>query len=148
MKVLIIHHLEMMWEPGYNGKNTDFYTLARKTVQYIKRAKPDKVILTRFEDWQPGYEHYESGLADYVTDWEEYGYGWDREMFDDSDEEGIVWADGGHHSEVVLLTDWMRELKGHKVSISGAFDGECIEDLEYALNALNIPFKRVESLIV
>ena len=36
----------------------------------------------------------------------------------------------------------------HGVYLAGAFDGECIEDMEIALNALKIKFHRVEDLIV
>ena len=63
-------------------------------------------------------------------------------------EYGIDYCEGGYHSEYVLLTDWMRDLKGHEVYISGSFDGECIDDLETALDFLEIPYNRIESLII
>jgi hypothetical protein len=47
----------------------------------------------------------------------------------------------------VYIADWMRSLSGD-VYISGAFEGECIEDLEIALSHLRIEFKKVRQLII
>ena len=62
------------------------------------------------------------------------------------DSYGTKWTLGGNHSEVVIVPEWMENLKG-EVFICGAFDGECIEDLEIALKGANKEFKRVEHLI-
>jgi hypothetical protein len=153
MKTLIIHHLEMTWEDGYKRAGTSFYELSEKVISHIKRAKYDRIILTQFENWKAQDEHYESGIADFITDWKDYGYGWVEEegMFDDGfikDDYGNEYVKGGNHSEIVLLADWMRLLKNDKVSICGAFDGECVEDLEIALRACAVKFRRVEKLIV
>ena len=56
-------------------------------------------------------------------------------------------CEGGSHSEAVLIEDWM-QLSGEDVYISGAFDGECIEDLEIALRHCQVKFSRIEDLIV
>lgn len=49
---------------------------------------------------------------------------------------------------MVLIADWMKKLPSKNVFISGAFDGECIEDLEIALDFLDIDYTRIEKLIV
>ena len=56
--------------------------------------------------------------------------------------------EGGAHSEAVMIEDWMRELKGHNVTICGAFNGECIDDLETALRFLGVGFRKEKSLTV
>lgn len=156
MKTLIIHHLQKMWEPGYERFGTSFDELAKKTLTHIKRAKYDRVILTQFEAWNPAEEHIESGINNYVNQWEEYGYGWylDDEEIKESDGKFMKdkynnkYVNGGHHSEVVWIAEWMEKLKGDSVSICGAFDGECIEDLEIGLNACDVKFRRIEKLII
>lgn len=148
MKTLIIHHLEMTWQEGYKRLGTSFDELARKTISHIKRAKYDRVILTQFESWRPLGEHYESGLVEFIDKWVEYGYGWSLDDANDTDEESCHFVEGGNHSEMVMISDWMYSLRDDKVRICGAFDGECIEDLEIALNGCGVKFERVESLIV
>lgn len=144
MKVLIIHHLESTWEYGYQKQGTSLEELVEKFRRHLARAKYDRVILTRFEDNRLEPEHYP--ISDYIDIVHEYDYGWTPEMFRDPSE----YCEGGYHSEVVWLADWLKDLK-HKratVCIGGAFDGECIEDLEVALRHLKIPYKRLDNLIV
>lgn len=159
MKTLIIHHLEPMWEEGYKNNSTSFNQLLELFNEHLEDNQYDRIILTRFEDFQVEPEIY-GYFADLVDKVYSYGYAWCRDMFDDEDileqidEGGIVktdcgdYVEGGSHSELVLIDDWMYDLRGQEIYISGAFDGECIEDLEIALGALEIPFKRVSELIV
>lgn len=146
MRVLVIHHLESLWESGYKNQGTSFDELVRKAISHIRHAKYDKVILTQFENWQAQDEHYESGIAEYINEWHDYGYGWDYDSIPDESFDDYV--KGGNHSEYVYLPEWMKNLKYDNVSICGAFDGECIEDLEIALQACNVKFRRIEKLIV
>lgn len=156
MKILIIHHLESMWENGYKNAGTSFDEIAKKVISHIRRAKYDRVILTQFENWKAQDEHYESGIAEYVTNWYDYAYAWelDDDIEDQPDENGFLYEHGskyikgGNHSSYVLISDWIENLQGHSVKLCGAFDGECIEDMEIALNACNVKFKRIEKLIV
>lgn len=156
-KVLIIHHLESCWEASYKKYGTSFYELSRKIITHIKRSNYDRVILTRFEDNKPEDCHYESEIVDFVNHWYEYSYGWDKEGYEaeetDSTGEYLdpydnLYCEGGNHSEIVLIADWMQELKYDNVSICGAFDGECIEDLEIALRFVGCNFRRLDKLIV
>ena len=158
MKTLIIHHLEKTWEHGYKNHGTSFEEMAKKVISHIKRAKYDKVILTQFESSDPKDEHFESGIYKFVDEWYEYGYAWTIEESDKTtttehgfilDEYGNKYTNGGNHSEVVLIEDWMLELSSHDdISICGAFEGECLEDLEIALSACSLKFRKIKNLIV
>lgn len=147
-KCLIIHHLETCWKDGYHNKGTSFEELCEKVRTHIKRSNYNKVILTRFEDNRLEQEHLINGLTyTYIDDVHSYMYGWEEGNI--QGEEGVDWVKGGNHSDIVLLDYWMKPLNQFKeVRICGAFDGECIEDLEIALSALNIKYKRLENLIV
>jgi len=141
-KVLLLHHLEPMWNEGLKRKNTSFEEMEYKVYLHLKRVKYDKVILTRFEDYRLGPEYsYISSFVDNVYD---YAYGWEKEMFTSKDE----YCPGGNHSEVVYLPDWVKNLKGSKVSIAGAFLGECLEDISIALSYCKVKWKYISGLVV
>lgn len=171
VSVLIVHHLEPHWEPDYKKYSSnlwDFYTLCEATAKHIRRKKYDHVILTQFQhtpltDHPAYYPLFNKIHAQY-----EYGYGWDvydtaqdpspeniDKLYDRLERDGhlidwngTIWARGGAHSEVVLIDNWMQALPKRDVSICGAFDGSCVEDLEHALQFLKIEYNRVEELII
>lgn len=146
MRILIIHHLEPIWESGYKRFGTSFEEQAEKVVEHLQENTYDLVNLIRFEENKLSEEHYEAGLNKYVDNVFDYAYGWEAGSIDGK--EGVDWAIGGIHSEIVLLEDWMRHLKGHEVDLCGAFDGECVEDIEIALEAVGVEYRRLEHLIV
>ena len=146
MRVLIIHHLESVWSEGYKRYGTSFWKEAEKVRQHLEEIDYDIVILTRFEEWELGDEHYEAGLEDHITAVHTYSYGWCKEMAE-NDPQG-KYVEGGAHSEMVQIAEWMQGLSACNVNICGAFDGECIEDLEIALTALGVEYRRLEGLIV
>lgn len=148
MRVLIIHHLEPMWESGHAQFGDTFESLSERFVDHLLENEYDNVILTQFEHWEPQNEHVLTGIAQFVNQWEEYSYGWHLDSFGDYAEPGIDFCKGGYHSEAVALDPWLKNLKGSEVYISGAFDGECIDDLETALEFLKIPYHRIEDLIL
>lgn len=141
-RTLIIHHLEPMWQQGYESKGTSFERLVGRLEYHLERNNYDRVILTRFEDSHLDEAEYEF-IRGYVNQVEQYGYGWEAS---EREEQPDRFCEGGTHSEAVLLEDWMR-LDG-EVFICGAFDGECIEDLEIALRFLGVQFTRIPELIV
>ena len=147
MRVLIVHHLEEMWERGYQNQGTSFEELADKLLVHLDEVDYDRVILTRFESHELGDEHYLAGLNCVIDEVQVYGYGWEASMIPDFPVDQ-KWCDGGSHSEVVLIDRWIEELKGHEVYLCGAFDGECVEDMEIALEGARVKYKRVEELIV
>lgn len=144
MKVLLLHHLEPYWERSYQGKGTNFFELQERAAKHIAANSYDKVILTRFMEYRLTADYWPP-FARLVHEVYEYEFGW---LTTTPLPENHSYCEGGEHSQVVLITPWLRDLQGHKVSIGGAFDGECIEDLEIALRHLKIRFKRIESLIV
>lgn len=149
MRVIILHHLEPCWDAGLRKFGTNFEELACKVIEHLEEFSYDRVILTRFEDGRLDDEHHQVGLSEYVDQVHDYGYGWEMSMvedgcFPDSQE----WVEGGSHSEIVLIDDWMKELKNDEVDLCGAFDGECIEDMEIALEGAGVAFNRINSLIV
>lgn len=168
MKVLIIHHLEPIWNNGYKKFGTNFDKLLERFSEYLENNIFNKIILTRFEEWKIDFEEY-SLIAEKIDIVHSYGYGWNLECFYDSSPDDISLDDaqtsldcggsyinsygqevckGGQHSEVVFIPDWIRDLKCNEVFISGAFDGECLEDLEIALNFCQIDYNRIEELIL
>lgn len=145
MNILIIHHLEPIWKAGYAIHNTSFENELSKVAEYLSCHSFDKVILTRFEETKMEPEYY-SEIMDYVSQVHDYAYGWEMDM--EIHGEGYSLIEGGNHSNAVMVTPWLTELKGHKISLCGAFDGECLEDMEIALKHCQIDFSRVEKLIV
>lgn len=146
MKVLIIHHLEPMWENGYQKFGLTFERLQEKFLDFLSENVFDKIILTRFEEWGAcPSEGYFPELLERINTFHSYAYGWEREEMEENPE---MFCEGGNHSGAVLIEDWMRRLVSCDVTISGAFDGECVEDLEIALRHVGVDFKREESLIV
>lgn len=142
MKTLIIHHLESMWGASYKKIGGISYAdLVEKFAEHLESESYDRVILTRFEGDTLEEEHWP--IAEHISEVHEYAYGWSSE---DLAEYPDKFCEGGNHSEAVLIEDWMR-LSG-EVFISGAFDGECIEDLEIALEYCGTKFQRINSLII
>jgi hypothetical protein len=143
--VLILHHLEPMWETAYKKFGTSFDELCEKVIEHLQEHDYKRIILTRFEDMKLDVRHLQWGFENLRIDCYEYGYGWDAAQIVDSPDDFV---DGGSHSEAVMISDWMRRLPKSGVYLAGAFDGECIEDMEIALRSLSVKFTRVEDLIV
>lgn len=149
MKVLIAHHVESMWGPSLlklHGVSSE--ELIQSIGEFCEENDIDSIILTRFEDWEQEDLHRHFWVNFNVTV-HTYGYGWCSDMFEDEEDHEYLedYVEGGNHSEMVLIENWMYELKGHEVFLTGCFDGECIEDMEIALNHCEVPFERVESCI-
>lgn len=159
MKVLIIHHLEEIWQFGYKKAGTSFWDLEYKFGEYLSKNSFDKVILTNFElpSWffrngfgfKGKYDFYNTypNIGTFITDYYEYSYGWERGELEENPE---MFVEGGNHSGAVLITDWIRELKNAnaEVYLTGAFLGECLEDMEIALTSQNINWKYVNKLCI
>lgn len=145
LNVLIIHHVETIWEESLRKYGTNLETIIEKITIQLKTKNYSRVILNRFENWELEYEH--QPIAQYITEINPYGYGWRKDNFAKGEEHR--YCEGGSHSEVVEIADWMLSLKHYDdIDICGAFDGECIEDLEIALRHLNLNYNRLNHLIV
>lgn len=143
MKTIIIHHVQAMWNSGLEGFGTSFDEVLEKVYEHLSENYYDRVIVTNFE---AGFDLDDEQimLSEFCPVVHDYGYGWEKEMIDPDVQD---WTDGGNHSEIVLIDDWMKELP-KEVDLCGAFDGECIEDMEIALESLDISVNRLENLIV
>lgn len=149
-RVCILLHLEEDFEEGYKKFGTSFMDEAEKVYDYLKDEKFDRVILVRWEDGRIGEEHLVSRLDELIDEVQDYAWGWEREEMEEQypDGEGINWGHGGQHSEVVMLDDWIKSLKGKDVTLTGAFEDECIETFSIAMEHCGVEFKREEGLIV
>lgn len=146
--VLIIHHLESQWAGQMIQRGVDIDQFCENVYQYLCEKQPSKCILTRMEDVKLEPIHVGHRLDEWISDIEEYGYGWDEGQVSshngyDPDE----FVEGGQHSELVWVPDWIKELP-NEVHLCGCFDGECIEDMTIALQAAGKNIIRVESLII
>lgn len=129
-KALIVHHLEKEWEQSYVRYGSSFDQLVYALLDHLDVTSYNKIILTKFEDDRLGDEY--NSLIYYIDACYEYAYGWD-EKHDET------YIEGGVHSEYVWVPDWLHQFKGYdEVYLCGAFIGECLEDMEIALNSLNI----------
>lgn len=166
--ILICHHLEPYWEEGYNKSGTHFEDQQFKVANYItkmrKSARPEKVIVTHFSQQPHIYEYFH--LHPHIDEFKEYGYSWsylnfihNPEFFDvdlgkEIDTKGYFEWDnckvirGGYHSQLLLVPKWLQDLKNKQVRLCGAFDGECIEDMEIVLKYVGAKYKRLNHLIV
>ena len=146
-RVLILHHVEPDWEAPLVSRGTSFEEVCEDIIDHIENSEQyDRIILTRWEDWELCDEHYHTGIAHYVTQVENHCYGWEAAAAEQDTD--TVWAEGGTHSEVVPLYNWILGLQDSEVFLAGAFDGECIEDMEYALKGANVNFTRLNHLII
>lgn len=145
MKTIIIHHLQEMWNSGLQKMGTSFDEMLEKTVEHLQENHYDNIIVTNFEA-NRDLDDAQWPLGNFYPTVHDYCYGWTKDMFEGY-ENDFTLVEGGIHSEVVLVEDWMKELEG-EIYLCGAFDGECIEDMEIALTGAEKEFKRIENLIV
>lgn len=146
MKVLIVHHLETVWESGFEMYGTSAHEQAQLLADYIEENDFDLFLFTRFEDNELEDLHFYYGFQNLNHRVFDYAYGWEQGSIEG--QEGVHWAEGGSHSEIVWLPKWLKQMKGQDVHLCGAFDGECIEDIELAMDAIGIEYTRIEELIV
>lgn len=136
-----------MWSSALitKGIRGGFEEYQSKVIEYLDENYPEEqLLITRLEDHKINNEYYQwFHLRCPLV--REYGYGWDQVIVED-DEYG-EYIKGGNHSEYVQIADWMHSLP-KELKIAGCFDGECLEDLEIALNHLEIKFDKIHELIV
>lgn len=162
MKVLILHHFSDYWSSGLEKFGTTFEEEMEKVIDYLDNEDIDKVILPLFEQHQLENCHYQ--LSEFCQrkgieiEVHEYNYAWSKESDPHGEvytEEnfGITWCYGArdHHDEndVVEIEQWQHDLKeADKVIVAGAFNEECVLDLQTALEAIEVDYENEEGLIV
>jgi hypothetical protein len=161
LNILILHHFETIWNEGLSKFNTTFEDQLNKYIDYILDNKDtlDKVIITRFEGINFEDEHYPliSLLDNLNIQYEciEYGYGWtkdsNREFFSPKNE-NITWCQGtrDYHTEedVILIEEWMHDLKNDNIFLAGSFENECVLDIKTAFDAINVNLTKLDDLVV
>lgn len=164
--ILLLHHVESMWNEPLSNFGTSVDQCIRNAIDYLlfSEEEIDEVILTRFEDADWEDEH--SPLLDVCEHMgvpirlEVYGYGFSRdpdevedalEIYPDN-ELGKTWCYGNrdYHSDadVLEIHDWHHDLKGAIVLLGGAFEGECLNDMEKILDTLDVDVKKLHELCV
>lgn len=165
MSVLVLQHFEEYWREGLANNGTDFETECQKVLDFILHQEDlTEVIVTRFEHDDFGNEH--GNLIELCESkgiratCHEYGYAWSKEGYANDLENSPyaennfnkTWCQGtrDYHGEddVIEIAEWMLPLKREKVYLGGAFEGECIADIEAAFNAIDIDYEEVDGLIV
>lgn len=161
MKVLLLHHFETIWSESLEKNDTSFENQMNKYIDYILSNKDlDKVIVTRFEgfDFEPEHQALISCCEHLNINIEciEYAYGWSKDMNEDlfiDENEGTKWCYGtrDHHdgiNDVLIIDDWMHDLKGSKVIVGGSFSGECVLDILTVLENIDLELVERKDLIV
>ncbi len=140
--VLILHHIEPYWNASLREEFSSFSDLVSLAIYHLKTYRYDRVILTHYAAISLPDDY--SGIAHYITDEFQYGFGWAPAL----GKAGQEFINGTFGSDWVLIDNWMRTLPKTDVYIAGCFDGQCVADLECALRHLQVDYKRVERLIV
>lgn len=147
MSVLILHHFQHYWEPSLVNCGTSFDECMKNACWFIIQNRPDKVIVTLFEQNEADGHH--SDLIDLCEafnieiEFINYDYGWYYDEEHHTQETfGTEWCWGtrDHHTEgedIVLIEQWMHDLDDEEIWVGGAFVGECLCDLETALSTIN-----------
>lgn len=163
MKTLLLHHFEPYWEHSLLKYDTSFEQEVEKVIDYIEYNKNniEKVIITLFEDLELSIEHNSilNICNENNIDIEHlnYGYGWTKDeisTLQDFSEQNInkTWCQGtrDYHDDddIILIEDWMHNLKEKEVVLCGAFEGECIRDIEAAFDSINVNYEKYSPLIV
>lgn len=169
MAVLLAHHLEEYWDESLRNYNTSFDEEIEKVCDFIKHSgvEVNKIIVTSFEnnEWDDGHFPLIS-LAESLNipiEHEVYGYAMTRILDDEEsmkrypkEKENITWCYGerdyhdreGNEQDVLDIEDWIKELRGNDVVLIGAFEGECLNDMETILNNQEISYHKVDELCV
>lgn len=164
--ILLLHHFETMWSDGFKMYGTSFEKCMANVIDYLVFSGNhiDELIVTRFEDheWEPEHGPLLSvceSLGINVS-LEVYGYGFRRCLDEDEsahdtypdDDFGVKWCfgDRDHHEDedILEIDGWHHELKGSHVILGGAFEGECLNDIEKVLSTLKLDVEKFDGLCV
>jgi hypothetical protein len=158
MKVLIVHHLQPMWDAGLHRFGTSFEEMKERLLIHLDENTYDKVIFPMFEHYER--MDYHEGIWGINATFVNYDYGWCPEDYEEAEEnedgyelfeDQYIPVSGSSYCERWALVnsevrEWMPKPEDD-VSICGAFDGECLADLESVLDYCNIPYTRLNELI-
>lgn len=172
--VLFLHHFEEMWEDGLKSFDTNMEDITNKVIDFLMdKGDIDTVFITKMESVNPEESHHL--LLEYCENndinvvFQEYAYAMyrDLEMHDEDDEDydpdnvpypmeklDKTWTYGNreHHdkeTDVLDIEEFHYELKNvNKLYLAGAFEGECINDQETILDAIDAEYEKIDGLVV
>lgn len=160
-KILFAHHHEPYWEEGLNKYGTSFEKEHLAIIDHIlfSGENYDKVITTSFKDISPeGIDLLIEVCNHKSIEFEHqcYGYGMIRDEHSIDtypiEELNDTWCFGNRNydteEDVLDIHDWMKDLKGSEVNLVGAFEGECLNDMETIFDSININYSLIPPLCV
>lgn len=153
---LILHHFESHWNHGLSKFGLNIENMSDQIIDFLSHKRPDinNIIITRFEgiDFEPEHEKIQRFAEDKNIEIriEEYAYSYYKESFPNSDYDFITpTRDNSDPDNVLPVMEWQKELKNHKsVSLAGAFEGECVQDMEDILLYTRGDFNKINELVV
>ncbi len=149
-RILVLHHIEPTWESGIRAKGVYPDEYLDRVIRFVRlnRRRYERIILTTLEG-DDGYPELRT-LVDEVQDW---SYAWEDTPEASAEYTGLkledfIEVDTPHRVAYIYpyIKDWKDA--GYTVTLAGAFEGECLTDMELTLRHLQIPVSRAESLIV
>jgi len=88
-------------------------------------------------------------LDKYISVVENWWFGYSPDEVSEYDTEPMVYNEDhvyeGH--EWLRVYDWIKELKGHQISVCGGFRNECFLGLTSTLDHLGIKYKTIEQCV-
>ena len=157
MKVLWLHHFEDYWNHSLKEFDTNFEKELLKIMNYLEYSDIDKVLVTRFMENKEGDCHLPlinfCNSKNIRIEFKEYGYGFrnDNNEYKTKDY-GKEWIYGNRqeHTEkdVLPIEEFQKELKNHEVYLGGAFENECLNDVESIMKHLEINYIKINELCV
>jgi len=159
LNTLILHHFESHWSDGLAKFSLDMEKMSDQIIDFLseKRTDINNIIITRFEGI--GYEPEHTKLREYAKEHdiqiriEEYSYSYYPDNFTDNQLKTLVTVkptrDNSDEDNILPVDDWQKELKDHKsVSLAGAFEGECVQDMEDILLHVRGDYNKIDELVV
>lgn len=153
---LILHHFESHWNHGLSKFDLTIEQMSDQIIDFLTHKNPEinNIIITRFEgiDFEPEHEKLikfseDKGINIRV---EEYAYSYYEESFRPNEYEFVKpTRDNSDEDNVLPVMEWQKDLKKHNsVFLAGAFEGECVRDVEDILEHVGAKFKKMDELVV
>ena len=147
MKILVLHHVEKMWQ------NSIPFDFVEKVIEHIEGENYDYIIASTFEDYQStGYDE----LDYYINKIENWSYAWIVKGYGETKKKHIVKEFGLPKKDIIRVSsqhefaycyDWIKKLKGNEIFVAGGCRYECLLDLEETLEHLDIPYTTIQELV-
>jgi hypothetical protein len=159
INTLILHHFESHWGDGLAKFSMDMEKMSDQIIDFLseKRTDINNIIITRFEgvDYEPEHSKIREYAKEHDIDIriEEYAYSYYPDNFSEKQLKTLETVkptrDNSDHDNILPVDDWQKELKTHNsVALAGAFEGECVQDMEDILLHVRGDFDKIDELVV